>query len=197
MAAAVKFEFSSLDAMKSLVPVCHHLFTKHLHLCILQMRKGFAMQNDAKFLFFEHCSPIKFLSQLALVLSIILVIFLFALAAKPSSSPSASLSSMVLLFSSILFSQTLVFCCWSPLFLQYLVFFRWSPLLFPFSCLYLLLVPTSFFLLLSCLPLVPTFSSSKFNYYYLSSSLFLSPVPFLQSCFSIYGKLGQGKPARL
>ncbi len=117
---------------------------------------------------------------------------------------------MVLLFSSILFSQTLVFCCWSPLFLHYRVFLRWSPLLlFPFSCvvffqcpllstfscLDLLLVPTSFFLLLSCLPLVPTFSSSEINYYYLSSSLFLSPVPFLQSCFSIYGKLGQGEPA--
>lgn len=153
MAAAVKLEFSSLDAMKTLVPVCHHLFTKHLHLCILQMSKGFAMQNDAKFLFFEHCSPIKFLSQLALVLSIILVIFLFCFSSK----------TLIITFSFFVFNGSS------------LLFYS----LFLDSCL-LLLVPT--FSSVSCLlPLVSTsfsllLSLSSVGPHFFLPSLILSSV---------------------
>lgn len=160
MAAAVKLGCSSLDAMKSLVPVCHHLFTKHLHFCILWMHKGFAMQSDAKFLFFKHWSPIKFLSQLALVLSIIVASFFLLYQRNPHHH--LQLLCLQWFFSSLLFSFVRLLSSVA------------GPTFSSLSCL-LPLVPTSFSLLVL---------SSVSAHFFLPSLVFIFCWSPLLSSFS-------------
>jgi hypothetical protein len=134
MAAAVKARFQLLRCHEKLGFLSVIICSPNISISVscrcakvlqCKMMQNFSLLNIAHS---SNSSPSYLLSS-ALSLSS----FFWLYQQNPTSSPSASLSSMVLLFSSILFSQTLVCSCWSPLFLHYLVFFRWSPLRFPFS----------------------------------------------------------------